>query len=200
MGTKLYVANLPEAPSAIALRAHFSACGVVSDVQLVPERNSGRGRGSAFVRMTSAAGAERALSQLNGAPFEGQLLLVEAAPDDAADRRGERARRASGHHEDQSGTRITLQFRELANMTYELDCAGVAIVIRVFFPGATAQWRVVAQAGREPDAPSTAASATSRLEAFRSVARACRESAGFPGCGLLDWEALEKTMTKVRAL
>jgi len=201
MGTKLYVANLPYAPSALALRAHFSACGVVSDVQIVPDRNSGRGRGSAFVRMSSTVGAERALSELNGAPFAGQLLLVEAAPDEVADRRSTAAtRREKEQAGDNTGARITFQYRETSNMTYELDCAGVSLVIHLFFPSTDGEWRIVVQTSRDAGASSTAAVAASRIEAFRSVARACREGVGFEGSGHFDWDAVEKAMLTVRAL
>ena len=199
MGSKLYVANLPNAPSAIALRAHFSACGVVSDVQIVADRNAGRGRASAFVRMGSAAGAERALSELNGAPFAGQLLLVEAAPDASDDNRSRAGRRAEPA-EVETGARITLQFREPANMTYELDCAGVTLVLRIFFQTPEGQWRIAAQAGTATGAPSTGATAASRVEALRNIARACRESGDTSTLGRVDWEAVEQSMTKVRAL
>lgn len=200
MGTKLYVANLPNAPSALALRAHFSTCGSVSEVELVPERNSGRGRGSAFIRMGSAAAAERAVSELNGAPFAGQLLIVEAAPDDAVDRRSAAKRREERTDDAGSGARITLQYREPTNMTYELDCSGVTLVVRLFFPGSTEQWRIVVQASRDADAPITAAVAASRLEAFRDVVRACREGVGFADLGRVDWNGVEQALLKVRAL
>lgn len=200
MGTKLYVANLPCAPSALALRAHFSACGSVSEVEIVPDRNSGRGRGSAFVRMGSAAAAERAVSELNGAPFAGQLLIVEAAPDDVTDRRDAAKRRAERADGAGPGARVTLQYREPANMTYELDCSGVTIVVRVSFPSATGQWRIVVQASRDADAPSTAGVAASRIEAFRSVVRACSEGVGFPDSGRVDWNGVEQALLNVRAL
>lgn len=199
MGTKLYVANLPFAPSALALRAHFGACGVVSEVEIVPDRNGGRGRGSAFVRMGSAAAAERALSELNGAPFAGQLLLVEAAPDDAVDRRSAASRRHQ-QEDDRQGVRITLQYREPTNMTYELDCSGVMLVVRVFFPSTEDEWRIAVQASREADAPSATATAPSRVEAFHGVVRACREGGGFAGSAEVDWDTVEQALLKVRAL
>lgn len=199
MGTKLYVANLPEAASVLALRAHFSACGVVSDVQIVPERHAGRGRGSAFVRMSNPAGAERARAVLNGAPFGGQLLLVEAAPDEVGDRR-DRATRRTHQHDDDTRTRITTQFREPANMVCELDCAGITVFVRIYFPDTAGQWRVKVQASRESDAPSSVAAAPSRIEAFRGVAAACREGASLAALGSIDWDSIETAMLKVRAL
>lgn len=200
MGSKLYVANLPAAPSAVALREHFSACGAVADVEIVPDRNSGRGRGSAVIRMSSAAGAERALSELNGSAFAGQLLLVEAAPDDAADKRGAAPRRGERTADDPPGVRITSQYREAANMTYELDCSGVVLVVRVSFPSTNDECRIVVQTNRGTDGSSVAAAAASRVEAFRSVVRACCEGDSSGTLGRLDWPAVEKAMLDVRAL
>lgn len=197
MGTKLYVANLPSTPSAIALRAHFSACGVVTEVQIMPARLAGRGRDSAFVRMSNAAGAERARSELNGALFAGQLLLVEGAPDDGATPRDRVARRAE-RGDGESKPHITSQFREPRNMTYELACSGVELVVRVFFADGDGQWRIAAQAGREANAPSTSATAPSRLQAFRNLAQACSETATeLTG---VDWPVVEDALLKVRAL
>ena len=89
-------------------------------------------------------------------------------------------------------------------MTYELDCAGTAVVIRVFFPDLEGQWRVTVQASRESDGPSSTGAAPSRVEAFRGIANACRAGAG-AGTGLvalgrLDWDAIEAALVKVRAL
>jgi RNA recognition motif-containing protein len=200
MGTKLYVANLPFAPSALALRTHFSTCGIVSDVQIVADRNVGRGRGSAFIRMGNKAGAERALAELNGAPFAGQFLLVEAAPDDGTEERAPRGSRKTEQTDGDSKARITLQFRESSNMTYELDCSGLALMIRIFFPSTTGQWRIAVQTSRDAEAPSAAAAAESRLEAFRELARASRETTDTDGLRGIDWEAIEQALTKVRAL
>lgn len=200
MGTRLYVANLPAAPSSMALHHHFSACGMVADVQIVPDRNAGRGRASAFIRMGSAAAAQRAVAELNGAPFGGQLLLVEAAPNQAGDEREASARRKEKQDEDGSGARITMQFRELTNMTYELRCSDVTLVIRIFFPTTTGESRILMQVGREADAESTVATGSSRIEAFRSGVRACREGLGLPELERIDWAAVEAALVKVRAL
>lgn len=44
-----------------------------------------------------------------------------------------------------STARITQQFRELENTTYELDCSGVPLAIRIISPvgnSTTSTWRV----------------------------------------------------------
>jgi RNA recognition motif-containing protein len=198
--TKLYVANLPHAPNALALRAHFSACGFVSDIEIVSDRNGGRGRGSALVRMGSAASAERALSELNGSTFGGQLLLVEAAPDTGEDRSSSGNRREKQTEEDRAGVRITVQYREPANMAYELDCSGVTLVIRVCFPSATGESRIVVQTSREAGAPNVAATAGSRIDAFREVVRICRDGVAVADFARVDWDAVEHAMLQVRAI
>jgi hypothetical protein len=96
--------------------------------------------------------------------------------------------------------RITVQFRESSNMTYELDCAGTALVLRVFFPTDAGEWRIVARASTAPDAPSTGSTAPSRVEALRALARSCRELDGAPALARIDWTAVEQAMVKVRAV
>jgi len=200
LGTKLYVLNLPLEPSAVALRAHFGACGEVSDVEIVPDRNGGRGTGTAFVQMASARAAERAVNTLNGTLFAGQLLVVKPAPDVASDRRGGKGRDSDKNDEERVPARIAFQFREAANMAYELDCAGVAVLIRVSYPSSTGESRISAQATLTADAPSVDATAASRIEAFRSVARASRERQDLGALRDVDWTAVEEAMLKVRAL
>jgi RNA recognition motif-containing protein len=198
MGTKLYVANLPAAPSAITLRAHFGTCGTVTNVEIIPDRNAGRGRGSAVVQMGSAAAAERARSELNGSLFAGQLLIVEAAPDDPTDRHGH-APRSAQKSEGDSQARITCQFREPSNMTYELDCEGVGLVLRIFFPTETGEFRVMAQTSGATT-PTTDSTAGSRVEALRSVARACQADGAAVALAHVNWSAVEQALAKVRAI
>lgn len=198
MSSKLYVANLPNAPSASALRAHFGACGVVSDVQIVPDRNIGVGRTSAVIRMGSPAEAQRALARLNGAAFGGRLLLIEVAPDDSVRERppGRRAPATEG----ETAARITQQYREAANMAYELDCGGVALIVRIFFQTTTGEWRIAVQAREASDAKSTDRTAVSRLQALRNVASACREESSDSVLARVDWDAVERALVTVRAL
>jgi hypothetical protein len=104
--------------------------------------------------------------------------------------------------EEVTPARITLQFREASNMTYELDCQGVALVLRIFFPTGTdaGAWRIVAQASTAPDSPSTASTAASRLEALRALARSCNDGGGLPAFARIDWSAVERAMASVRAV
>jgi hypothetical protein len=196
MRTRIYVANLPAVPDVTALRAHFGACGPVFDVEIRPERNPGRGRGTAIVEMTNEAGARRALAELNGAMFQGQMLLLEPAPEQG----GKRAKVVADDGDQAPGARITMQFREPTNMTYELDCAGDTVVLRFYFPPAAGQWRILAQAGRGADAPSVTSSANSRVQALRGLVSGCHENPDGAAFSRIDWAAVEVAMTKVRAL
>jgi len=198
MSSKLYVTNLPNAPSTSALREYFGACGLVSDVRIVPDRNGGLGRASALVEMGSPAEAQRALTKLNGAPFGGRLLLVEIAPDDSARERSP-GRRAQATDADVAA-RITQQYREPANMAYELDCGGVALIVRIFFRTPEGEWRIAAQSRDAAEAKSMDFSAGSRVEALRKVASACREAGPVSALGRVDWDAVERALVTVRAV
>jgi cold-inducible RNA-binding protein len=79
MGNRLYVGNLSFNASNDALREAFSACGEVTDVQVMTDRDTGRSRGFAFVTMGSADAARKAISQLNGAMLDGRALKVNEA-------------------------------------------------------------------------------------------------------------------------
>jgi RNA recognition motif-containing protein len=196
VGTRLYVANLPDPASADALRAHFAVCGAVSDVRVLAEGSRGRERATAIVTMSTEEGATRALAELSRRPFGGRILLLDPAPDEAREKRG-----SKNVDEPQSAlARVTVQFREAANMTYELDCSGVRLVLRIFFPTTGEQWRIVARAGSTEHAPSTSSSAPSRLEALRNLASACQEGEAAAAFGSIDWKAVEKAMTQVRAV
>lgn len=94
--------------------------------------------------------------------------------------------------------RITQQFRERNNMTYELDCCGVPLVLRIFFP-VDAQWRIEASSGLAPTAWVATASALSRTEAMQALARNWRNATPATASNL-DWTAVECAMVAVRAI
>jgi RNA recognition motif-containing protein len=65
MNTKLYVGNLPYETTETDLQTLFGAAGQVSTVNIVRDRATGQARGFAFVEMTDAEGAQRAISELD---------------------------------------------------------------------------------------------------------------------------------------
>ena len=79
MTTRLYVGNLSRDTTSDALREAFGRFGEVVDVHVLIDRYSGRPRGFAFVTMASPEQAAHAVSQMNGATFEGRSLRVHEA-------------------------------------------------------------------------------------------------------------------------
>ena len=183
---KLYVGNLPPEASEHALRAHFSTCGGVSDVEILLNRRDGQSRGLAFVTMTSPAFATAALDRLNGATFEGRPLRVSDTP-------------LNKQKPDAPSVKVTQQFRERHNMTYDLDCLGVPLTVRVF-PEEGEQWRIEARMNDTPEAVVSSASASSRRAALDEVGRRWHEKAAALSLPNFDWAAIATAMDTVRAL
>jgi RNA recognition motif-containing protein len=77
MAKNLYVGNLPFTTTSENLREAFSTYGTVARAQVVVDRETGRSRGFGFVEMES--GAEEAVTQMNGASFQGRTLTVNEA-------------------------------------------------------------------------------------------------------------------------
>jgi RNA recognition motif-containing protein len=79
MNTKLYVGNLPYETTESDLQTLFAATGQVSTINIVRDRATGQARGFAFVEMTDAEGAQRAISQLDKHQYGGRSLTVNEA-------------------------------------------------------------------------------------------------------------------------
>ena len=75
----LYVGNLPHATTEAELRSLFEAHGAVEKVSMVTDRDTGRSRGFAFVEMTDAGEAEKAIAALNGSDLGGRTLKINEA-------------------------------------------------------------------------------------------------------------------------
>ena len=87
MSKNLYVGNLSFQTTADDLREAFAQHGTVTRAQVVADRETGRSRGFGFVEM--ADGADQAISNLNGALFQGRPLTVnEARPREERPRSG----------------------------------------------------------------------------------------------------------------
>lgn len=72
--TKIYVANLTYDATQIQIKEFFSKYGVVQDVDIVIDRETGRPRGFGFVLM--GYGAIEAIVGADGAMFNGRPLRV----------------------------------------------------------------------------------------------------------------------------
>lgn len=79
MSTNLYVGNLPYAASEQDLIELFGQVGEVVSAQVISDRETGRSRGFAFVRMSNAEEAQSAIEQFNETEFMGRRLLVNEA-------------------------------------------------------------------------------------------------------------------------
>jgi cold-inducible RNA-binding protein len=79
MNTKLYVGNLPYETTESDLQALFEAAGQVSTINIVRDRATGQPRGFAFVEMSDAASAQRAITELDRHQLGGRSLTVNEA-------------------------------------------------------------------------------------------------------------------------
>lgn len=79
MSTKLYVGNLSFRVSSDDLHAHFSQIGSVESANVVQDRETGRSRGFGFVEMTSDEDANKAITEYNGADYDGRAMVVNEA-------------------------------------------------------------------------------------------------------------------------
>jgi RNA recognition motif-containing protein len=81
MSKKLFVRNLPFSLEEADLSTMFSEVGVVAGVKMPLDRETGRKRGFAFVEMSSAQDALRAIERLNSHYVSGREIFVELAQD-----------------------------------------------------------------------------------------------------------------------
>jgi RNA recognition motif-containing protein len=79
MSTRLFVGNLSFDTNELELREVFGQSGQVVEVKVVTDRETGRSRGFAFVEMSSADEADKAISELNGRELGGRTLKVNQA-------------------------------------------------------------------------------------------------------------------------
>jgi RNA recognition motif-containing protein len=79
MSTKLYVGNLPYETTESDLQALFESAGQVSTINVVKDRATGQARGFAFVEMSDAEGARKAISELDKHQYGGRSLTVNEA-------------------------------------------------------------------------------------------------------------------------
>ena len=79
MSTKLYVGNLPYETSESDLQTLFETSGEVASINIVRDRATGQARGFAFVEMSDAESARRAISELDKHQYGGRNLTVNEA-------------------------------------------------------------------------------------------------------------------------
>jgi RNA recognition motif-containing protein len=79
METKLYVGNLAYNANENELKELFGKAGVVSEVIMIKDRDTGRSKGFAFVTMGSQTEVETAIQMFNDQDFGGRPLKVSIA-------------------------------------------------------------------------------------------------------------------------
>lgn len=76
---RLYVGNLPFSTTTAELESLFGQAGVVTAVDIITDKFSGRSRGFGFVEMPDAREAQDAIERFNGYEFQGRPLTVNEA-------------------------------------------------------------------------------------------------------------------------
>jgi cold-inducible RNA-binding protein len=79
MSTKMFVGNLSFKTTENDLQDAFAAFGTVVETNIMMDRMTGRPRGFAFVTMSTAEEAEKAIEGLHGKEFDGRALTVNVA-------------------------------------------------------------------------------------------------------------------------
>ena len=80
--SEVYVGNLNYRTEETDLERHFAQYGKISEVKIIKNNRTGRSKGYAFIRYTSANEAEKALSS-HGAEFNSRSLVVRIAKSEA---------------------------------------------------------------------------------------------------------------------
>ena len=79
MSNKLFVGNLSFNTTENDLRDMFAAHGTGMEANLMMDRTTNRPRGFAFVTMSSAEEAQKAIDAMNGKDMDGRALTVNVA-------------------------------------------------------------------------------------------------------------------------
>ena len=79
MSSKLYVGNLSFDTTEMDLQDHFAQAGSVTEAALMQDKFTGKSRGFAFVTMSSAEEAQKAIELFHGKTFMNRPLTVNEA-------------------------------------------------------------------------------------------------------------------------
>ena len=79
MNTKLFVGNLSFNTTENDLQDAFAAHGTVTETNLMMDRMTNRPRGFAFITMSTAEEAQKAIAAMNGKDMDGRALTVNGA-------------------------------------------------------------------------------------------------------------------------
>lgn len=79
MSNKLYVGNLSFDTTENDLADHFAQAGTVTSTDIIQDKFTGKSRGFAFVEMSNADEANKAIELFNGKELGGRALTVNIA-------------------------------------------------------------------------------------------------------------------------
>jgi RNA recognition motif-containing protein len=84
----IFVGSLAYAATESELKELFEACGEVTSVKIITDRDTGRSKGFGFVEMADNAEGQNAVETLNGKELAGRDIVVnEARPREDKPRR-----------------------------------------------------------------------------------------------------------------
>jgi cold-inducible RNA-binding protein len=98
---RLFVGNLSYQTMENDLQEYFSQAGVVTSVNLMLDKVTGKSRGFAFIEFATAEEANKAVEQFHNKEFQGRALTVNIARP-----REDRAPRYSGDRPSASEARV----------------------------------------------------------------------------------------------
>ncbi|HEV8713532.1 MAG TPA: RNA-binding protein [Candidatus Binatia bacterium] len=75
----IYVGNLAFSTTDRDLRQLFEPYGVVDEIRVITDRDTGRSKGFGFVEMHDGTAARTAITKLQGQEMEGRTLTVNEA-------------------------------------------------------------------------------------------------------------------------
>lgn len=79
MPLRVYVGNIPEDITEEEIWDLFSQVGDVQDVTIIIDRDTGEGKGFAFVEMKTNEQAENSIRKFNGYKIDNRKLVVNVA-------------------------------------------------------------------------------------------------------------------------
>lgn len=75
----IYVSGLNFSTTSESLQDLFAEYGEVTSAKIITDRETGRSRGFGFVEMSNDSEGQNAITELNGANFEGKTVNVNVA-------------------------------------------------------------------------------------------------------------------------
>ncbi len=75
----IFIAGLSYSVNDADLNTLFEEYGTISSAKVIMDRDSGRSKGFGFIEMENNEEANRAISELNGAEYDGRTLSVSEA-------------------------------------------------------------------------------------------------------------------------